>query len=416
MTISQSKAQIERIPAPYKAMLAISSDLDETPDFNHYLELIKFIASDKPTASTKGLNLEFANSIYFDMPEGSFSYRNVSGKEREIIRILIRSGYVDTIHSFGELTTTRKQIEHTINELNKHNCQLAVWSDHRKVPTNLGRDITAGTGDIPTSETYHFDLTSAIGVKYLWRGRVTSVIGQDVPLDYAGIFNRSYPLTSARTIIKEKTKRLLATLGNKKYAMHKHNQLIRKITLRDNRNAYEFIRFNPHWAGVSSADTAYQIDQVITKNMLDTLIRRKAIGILYTHLGKIGSYKSAVTPQIINAFELLADYYHRNELLVTTPAKLLRYVSTRDQLIFNTQLQNNKLTITIDSIDDPIAGVRMPEYCELQGITFSIAGNIEQTEVKLTTGEALPTKTYTKNNGNKTLIAVEWNKLEFPDV
>jgi len=416
MTISQNEIQIERIPAPYQAMLAISSDLDETPDFEHYFELIKFLASDKNTSAGKGLNLEFANSIYFDMPVGCFSYWNTDDKARSIILTLIRSGHIDTIHSFGELTTTRQQIERTIDELNKHSCKFSVWTDHRKTPTNLGQDITAGTGDVPTSETYHFDLSSSIGIKYIWRGRVTSIIGQETTPSYKGIFNHQHPFISSKTIIKEKFKRLLANLNYKKYSMHKDNRLIRTITLRDNRIAYEFIRSNPHWAGVSSADNAHQINQVITKTMLELLVKRMGICILYTHLGKTGNYRTAITPQLIQAFNLLAEYYHQKKILVTTPAKLLKYITTRDHLKFSAQSTDDKLIINIQAIDDPLTGKRLPEPEELSGITFSTQDNINRIEIKLTTGQSVPIKTYPKNNKNKTLAAIEWNKLEFPDV
>ena len=100
-------------------------------------------------------------------------------------------------------------------------------------PTNLGSDIMQGRGDLSDSPAYHADLSYDHGVRFVWRGRVTSVIGQDLPRSIRGVFSFLHPVASTRTIATEIAKGLLARKGNEKYAMHWENTLLRPVTLRD---------------------------------------------------------------------------------------------------------------------------------------------------------------------------------------
>ena len=122
-----------------------------------------------------------------------------------------------------------------------------------------------GQGDVPGAAAYHADLTRAFGVAYVWRGRVTSVVGQDVPRRLAGIVRRGHLLPSARTLAKEAAKGLLARAGSEKYAMHRDNAVLRSVTLRDGGGAREFLRCNPHWAAVDEGETADGLAEVLTR-------------------------------------------------------------------------------------------------------------------------------------------------------
>jgi hypothetical protein len=100
-------AQVRRFPYPYKAMVAICSDLDGTPDRDHYLNIVRFLNTEDETPAGKGVGLEVGNTIYFDMPDNQFAYWNTDDLGREIVRKLIHSGHIDCFHSFGDLATTR---------------------------------------------------------------------------------------------------------------------------------------------------------------------------------------------------------------------------------------------------------------------------------------------------------------------
>ncbi len=311
-------------PHPYRAVLAICSDLDETPDAETYFELIRFLNTTEETSMGRGVGLEVGNSIYFDMPPGHFSYWNADEKSREKIRMLIHSGQIDCLHSYGDLAATRSQAARALEELDRHGCRLRVWVDHSKAPTNFGADIMQGHGDEPGHPAYHADLTLAYGIKYVWRGRVTSVIGQNQPWSLRGIADRRHPLASAKTVLTESAKQILARCGVVKYRMHADNRLRRPIQLRDgHRPVYEFMRCNPHWAGVSACDTGQGIGEVLSERFLDRLADRRGACILYTHLGKLGKGNRCFDARTVRAFERLAERQRDGQILVSSTSKLL---------------------------------------------------------------------------------------------
>lgn len=313
------------MPPPYKAMLAICSDLDETPDRQTYWEIARFLNSRQDTSMGPGVGLEVGNTIYFDMPKGQFSYWNTDDAGRAMVHDLIHSGHIDCLHSYGDHATTRAHAGRALDALAKHDCRLEAWIDHAQAVTNFGSDIMVGSGDLPGHDAYHADLTVGHGVQYVWRGRVTSVIGQDVPRKLTGVFNRAHALASARTVAKEAVKGMLAERGSVKYAMHAPNEVLRAERLRDGRPVIEFLRANPYWGGVENAATADGLAEALTEPMLRKLVARGGTCILYTHLGKVGDPRVPFKPATVAALRMLAEFERRGEILVTTTRRLLGF-------------------------------------------------------------------------------------------
>ena len=307
--------QLRQFPYPYRAMLAICSDLDETPNWQVYWEIMRFLNTTESTAMGPGAGLEVGNSIYFDMPPDQLAYWNTDDTGREMIQTLIRSGHIDCLHSYGDLATKREHAERILEELKHHECKIEVWIDHGVAPTNFGSDIMEGHGDEVGHEAYHADLTIDYGIKYVWRGRVTSVTGQDVPANLGGIFNPKHPVRSGRTLFKEAIKRKLAQKGNQKYAIHVPNKTIRPVMLRDGRPVFEFIRCNPYWGGVSCCDAGRSIDKVLTVDFLNRLIERGGTCILYTHLGKVDNPSIPFNYTAVETFNRLAGMFRSGKIL-----------------------------------------------------------------------------------------------------
>src|SRR6266852_4375168 len=65
---------LAKYPYPYRAMMTICSDLDETPDRRVYLEIARFLNTTDTTVMGPGVGLEIGNSIFFLMPGNQFSY------------------------------------------------------------------------------------------------------------------------------------------------------------------------------------------------------------------------------------------------------------------------------------------------------------------------------------------------------
>lgn len=356
------KVSIRRIPYPYSAMLAICSDLDETPDQQIYFETIRYLNTTEETAMGKGVGLEVGNTIYFDMAPGQFSYWNTDDAGRRMIQALIRSGHIDCLHSFGDLTVRREQASRALDELIRHDCWLKVWIDHGVAPSNFGSDIMRGLGDVKESDIYHADITTNYGVEYVWRGRVTSVIGQDVPRSLHGLFDVRHSVASGKTVLKESTKGIAAAFGNRKYAMHGMNQVLRRTPLRSGQFVYEFLRSNPHVEGVSCGETGDGISDVLSVAMLNRLVKRQGVSVLYTHLGKFRKRKepffSIATRQ---AMERLAQYAKSEKILVATTRRLLDYSRATHEIAMNTKMEGDYLMIdvTIEGSEGGLQGLSL---------------------------------------------------------
>jgi hypothetical protein len=170
-------------------------------------------------------------------------------------------------------------------------------------------------------------LTLAHGIKHVWRGRVTSVIGQNQPASLRGIADGRHFWASAKTIVTEGAKQILARGGSGKYAMHASNGVLQPALLRDGARVGEFLRCNPHWGGVSSGETGDGIAEVLNERFLDRLVERRGVCILYTHLGKLGGERR-FGERTVQAFRKLADYA-ANKIRVTTTSRLLDFVQQR---------------------------------------------------------------------------------------
>lgn len=394
---------IRLIPYPYRAMLAICSDLDETPDQNIYFDTMRFLNTTRETSMGLGIGLEVGNSIYFDMPSGQFSYWSTDDEGRAMIRNLIQSGHIDCLHSFGDLATTRKHAERALGELSRNNCKVGVWVDHATAPTNFGRDIMRGQGDIKESEAYHADLSTAYGIRYVWLGRVTSVTGQDVPRRLPGIWNRKHPVISFKTFLKEYAKGFLAHVGNSRYAMHGLNQVLREISLRSGQKVYEFMRSSPHWGGISYSDGADGLSEILTEKMLSRLVEREGVCILYTHLGKfMGSEPFSQASK--NALRLLARY-SKDKILVRTTSRLLHYCRVTRNLRLLMSMKGEHLVIDVltNENENNLAGLTI--YTPDPG----------KTHIKINGGEIKKLQYNAPDHTGHPTVSLPWPRLAFPE-
>jgi hypothetical protein len=404
-----------RLPYPYKALLAICSDLDETPDRHAYWQIMRFLNTTEDTAIGPGVGLEVGNSIYFDMPPNQFAYWNTDEAGRRMVHALICSGHIDCLHSYGDFATTRDHARRALDELAAHDCRLEVWVDHRTAPTNFGQDIMQGHGDEPSHEAYHADLTVGAGIRYVWRGRVTSMIGQNALPDLGGLFRIGHPLRSSCTVAKEWVKRALARRGSEKYAMHAANEVLRPIRLRDGAIVYEFLRCNPHWGGVSSSDTAAGIGDVLTEVFLRRLIEREGVCVLYTHLGKVREPRTPFGEVAIAAFRRLADGFRRGEILVTTTRRLLGFCRASREVSFTASREGKDLRIDLDTTTRGPLSDGGPGACDLDGLTFYVRES-DSVRVTLNGREMTDIVHNSPDHTGSRSVSLPWRRLEFPEL
>jgi len=411
---TRNNVRLRSLPYPYRAMLAICSDLDEPPDRRTYWEIMRFLNTTLPTPIGRGVGLEVGNSIYFDMPADQFAYWTTDDAGRDMIRSLIRTGHIDCLHSYGDLAGTRKDAIRALEELDRYGCRLEVWTDHGKAPTNFGADIMRGRGDQLGHRAYHADLTTQQGIRYVWRGRVTSVIGQDVPGSLNGIWTPEHPLASTRTVVKEKLKSILGQMRHPKYQMHGCNQVMRKAYLRDGTRVYEFIRSNPHWGGVSAGETGMDIGQVLSRRMIQRLIHRQGVCILYTHLGKRRGTEVPLPGSAIGGFRRLAQASRDKRILVTTTRRLLGYSRAVREISFTTHEDVNGLRIDISSRARGKAHAGELVRADMSGLTFYV-DSPEQTRVTLNNRDVLAVQRNGPDHTGRCSVSIPWPRLEFPE-
>ena len=405
--MSVTAATLRDVPHRYEAMLALCSDLDATPDARVYGETLHYLNGTSDTALGPGLGLEVGHSIYFDMPPHEFAYWNTDDGGREMVRGLIRSGHVDTLHSYGGLAATRAHAERALTELSRHGCRIEVWTDHSRAPTNFGADIMRGLGDVPGSPAYHADLTWAFGVRFVWRGRVTSVIGQDTARALGGVFDRAHPLPSLRTVGKEAAKGLLGRLGSAKYAMHAANHVLRPARLRDGRAVWEFLRGNPHWKGVDEGESASGLAEALGPRVLDTLLRRRGVALLYTHLGRVDDPREPLRAPTRAALLRVAELYRQGRLLVTTPRRVLGYCRARRSVSASLAREGDWFTLALRTAGDD--GRRS----DLDGLTVYVP-DPERTRV-LVDGHHVPgVRVHPPDHTGRRSVSLPWPRLDFP--
>jgi len=406
--------QLRKYPYPYRAMLAICSDLDSTLDRHVYLEIMRFLNTTETTSMGTGVGLEVGNSIHFRAIPPQFSYWDTDEAGRKMVRALIHSGHIDCLHSFGERVYTRDEAKKVLEELARHNCQLEVWVDHGGAVTNFGTDIMQGCGDEIGHPAYHADLTIPYGIKYIWRGRTTSITGQDTSPRLGGIFNLNHPIVSSRTLFKEVTKQQLAWFGNKKYAMHLTNQILRPSTLRDGRSVYEFMRCNPHWGGIGYGDQGRHIGDVLTDDFLNRLISREGVCILYTHLGKVDNPKIPFNKKACEAFRVLAEKFREGKILITTTRRLLGYCRAVREIRYDVHQDGEILQINIhtQTSKSPISEL---SNSDLVGLTFYVP-EPRKTQLSLDGKKVISFKCNAPDHTSWSSVSLQWYSLEFPKI
>lgn len=402
---SLARSSLRAIPYPYRAALAICSDLDETPNKEVYWESTRYLNTEAQTAMGPGLGLEVGNTIYFDMPQDQFAYWNTDDSGRAMIQTLLHSGHIDCLHSFGDLATSRDHAARALDELVHHNCHPVVWIDHGVAQSNFGSDIMCGSGDIPGSPVYHADLTCSFGVHYVWRGRVTSVIGQAVKRSLRGILHLRHLRESSKTIAKEFLKGVIARFGQTRYAMHASNDVLYPTHLRSGQAVYEFLRANPHWGGVSRGETAQGMAEVLTEALLVRLVERQGVCIIYTHLGKVRRQKEPFESDTRKQLVLLAQFFRSGKILVTTTRRLLDYCLMRRNVTIATTSEQEGTCIRIDTTK-----LRSKN---LDGLSLYVQ-DPHRARIFVDGREILSFQKNGPDHTGKPSVSFPWPRLEFP--
>jgi hypothetical protein len=378
------KVSLRRFPYPYRAALAICSDIDDTRTTDEFMEIQRFLNTTQITSMGQGIGLEIGNSFYFYDDDGYFSYFTHDDRARRMIVDLIHAGYIDCLHSYGDSAISRDQILRALEELQRADCKLDVWVNHNGASSNLGPKFAylfnrnPCLGDDPSSSIYHADVTLDYGIRFAWIGAFTRVVGQSPAVGgrrsaFTTIVDQRHPLHSGASLAKEIRKSVLGQWGDARFTMHARNQLLQETRLGDGHKIHEFTRYCDHPAGVPYGGTSHGLARLISQRTLEHLKAVQGFMIVYTHFGQNDGSPHVIPSATQAALRHLAREHHEGAIYVTTTSRLLKYAHALQYLVWSQRSYAGGTQITIEYLDDPIIGRTFPTASQLQGLTFYVA-------------------------------------------
>jgi len=419
-TAPSSDVMLRAFPYPYRAALTICSDIDQTQTCAEFMEIQRFLNTKQLTTVGEGVGLEIGNSFYFYDQKQEFSFFTHNALARHIIIDMIHAGYIDCIHSYGDAAMQRDQVLYALDALNQADCKLDVWINHYGAPSNVSRtfEFRLGIcqGDNPTSPIYHTDVTLDYGVRFFWTGAITRIVGQSAlrsPYPLMTTFKQCDRLRSTLDFAKETRKMLLGLLGNTRYTLQRHNQLMQVIHLRDGRKVYDFNRYCYHPVNIQQGATSRGLAHAIAPHALNTLKHVQGYMVVYTHLSKNSDCPDVMAPETVTALRNLEQEYRSGSIYVTTTSKLLNYHQAHHYLDWSVHTAGEHLHIIINALEDPIQGPFIPSMRHLQGITFYVP-NRDQVDVSIQDRQILDLQRNPVDASGRESVTIPFTRLNFP--
>ena len=351
---------------PYRAILAITSDIDHTEDIHKYQNIHKLMIEE--------VGIEYSNTFFPYHHDKKFSLLSGSTNDQQIIIDHIKKGYIEALHSFGEMKCfDRKDAENAINFLVQNDCYIKIWIDHADSISNLCKYRFYGKGDLQEEKEYHLDLLLGYGVKYIWTERLTNIIGQGNSITrkhLKQLFDSGFKKNSSKELLKTLVKIFLSKIGSKKYNYFADNNIFQISKMKDSSRVFEFIRFNNHFKGAAIGDSFEDLWYIISGKTLRALKRNSGYCIVYTHLGKNFGIKSELGKRTVSALKNLRNEYENKEIQILTAKNLLDYLLKLKYLNWTYHIEEGQPKIEIKSIDDPVTGSYCPTEKDLAGICF----------------------------------------------
>lgn len=414
-----AQISLRAFPYPYRAALAVCSDIDLTKTVDEFLEIQRFLNTKQQTSMGEGVGLEIGNSFYFYDDDGEVSYFTHEPRVQPVIINLIRAGYLDCLHSYGDRANSREQIERALDVLYENDCKVDVWVNHYGSRSNISQKFEyffgECAGDKPSADVYHTDLTLKYGIRFAWVGATTRIVGQSAHAmpSVSSVFDHHYPVRSTLNAAKEWRKKVMGVRGDERFVMHRENSLVQPLTLRDGQTIYEFMRYCNHPISVSYGATSHGLAYAISKQALEQLKAVEGYMIVYSHLGKNKEFSQVIAPDTVAALRNLEGEYLDGNIQVMTTSRLLNYYHAHEYLVWTVNQDEHCTRIMIDSIDDPVFGRWHPTVDQLQGITFYVSDSAT-TEIYI---QGIRLKNIQRNPADQSglqSVTIPFTHLNFP--
>ena len=412
--IAAAQVALRRFPAPYRAMLAISNDIDLT-SIHRLRNVFRFVNTREETPMGPGLGLDFANSMWmykapaetpgfgrrFAHEIAYFADRSgdtISPYADELVAYA-KAGWIDTLHSYGNFTRAsktgeafeRRHAERAVNEMARRGIAPTVWTNHGDVDNrqNLG-DAPHMQGAVPDSPAYHADLIAAAGVSFVhWQRRQAYIGHSDIlePLSFAD-GRRMHGFPRFTTLVDDEAALAEVLSAGGRGGWWKPDGPYAQV-----------------WAPL-------HLNRQIGAPVLDQLVDEGLFAVIGQHFGD-QSPLPGFDQGAIDALRRLADYQDRGLILVAATGRLLSYAANRASAEWRVEAGSDGIVIDIKTVSDADGRTRRATQADIDGFSFdaptgaciAVAGRLlDSTEIERRPTDAGET------------VSVKWRPHEANDV
>jgi hypothetical protein len=365
---------LKPFPGPYRGMLSICSDIDQTTP-ERFVSLHRYFNTREMTPLGQGLGLDISDSFWFYSPQGKdlsksqmsfFAGMNWQQRSPFADQILdyIRGGWIDTLHSYGNFNHnpigrpgcfSRTHAARAFAVLDQAGVVVKVWSNHgnRNNIQNIGQKHH-WLGDRPGNSRRHTDLMRRHGIRFVWSGFMSAEFRQNgaVRLDEFGDSQKVWQFSRHCSIY----------FSNPHGAEDLAQRFGAKIARYDDSSLA--VVWHPRLLHVQ-----------LSQENLAELAAMGGYAIVGQHLGA-GTGQELLSAEAVAALQRLKAAQDEGNILITRTSRLLEYAVAHDGLQFETTRDaSGKTVINILGIDDPVRGARTPDFDQLRGITFEVCGD-----------------------------------------
>lgn len=358
-----------RFPYPYRAALALCSDIDEC-DRPTFLAVHRLINDDLglPVADTffgRGL---FPKQMAYFQPG-----RLDPSADAPLIRAAIADGLIDGLHGWGDFNDgppdgdfLRRMAERLTADLAADGLSVPLFINHG-APSNR-QNMTARLqpgyeGDDPASPWYTADMLDDLGVRYIWNSELAPR-----PLSPASsaLRRRRLAVNGLKNLVKRASGRSGRVRDGRRSV-----DLAYPLTLKNGRAYLGFTRYTPDLDEFTHPAERHNLHRALAPNRLDQLEAEEAYLVVYTHLGS-AQYRDRELffDADRRALEGLARRFHDGRVFMAASAGLLDYWRAWHYLDYTVYQSEGGWVIDVAGVNDPVDPDRPTTETDLAGLTF----------------------------------------------
>lgn len=367
---AQPLVGVRKFPYPYRAMLAVCSDIDRTT-ITRFRNIHRFLNTREQTPIGKGVGLDVADSLWVFKRKRNRAdislLRDHDSHEPENyadeLAHYARAGWIDTLHTYGNFTASpgtiffeRRHASMALDELRRRDIFLPVWVDHGS-RTNVQNFGFGGhqVGDIPGSTAYHTDLLIEYGVRFSWNHLNGTPCG-----------------------LQEALSPLHLRDGRRLWGFARYMSAVDDRAVEAFERHPRFYEVNPafarNWGKGRPATMLWWpalLDSQLSTAVLNELTHHGLFSITAQHLGDLAS-EQELSPAAVEVFRDLRARQDAGDILVARTSRLLEYSRVVRHLRFEVRGGAEQLYVDITAIMDPVLGTFVPRLEQLRGITFQV--------------------------------------------